>query len=435
MIDTAGDARTAGSGLGSRFWRLALSSGASNLADGVFKLALPLAAIAFTRSPTLVAGLELARSLPWLLFALPVGAFADRMDRRRTMIVANLTRTTLVAVLAVVLQTASGSIMLLYFVAIGTGIAEVFYDTSSQSILPNLVERGQLGRANGRLGAIELGTQQFVGPPLAGLLVAVALAAAFWTTTALWAIAVAALWALRGSFRPGRIAESTTIRTDIAEGVRFLTASPVLRTMAAMVGVANLASSATGAVFVLYAVGTDSILGLNETQFGFLILSGAAGSIAVTFVNERLEARVGRARALTISVLGMVLFTGAPAITSNIWAIAAAMFLGGALIMLWNIITVSFRQAVTPDHLLGRLNSVYRLLAWGTMPIGAAIGGLIAETLGLRAVFAIMGVVAATIFIPNHTITDAKLHDAESDGPNPNIARQHTSKHAASDCS
>lgn len=410
-------------GLGSRFWRLAFSSGSSNLADGVFKLALPLAAIAFTRSPTLVAGLELARSLPWLLVALPVGAFADRMDRRRTMIFANLARTSLVAVLAVVLQTGNGSVVLLYFVAIGTGIAEVFYDTSSQSILPSLVERGQLGRANGRLGAIELGAQQFAGPPLAGFLVGVALAAAFWTTTALWLVAVAALWALRGSFRPERTTEATTIRTDIAEGVRFLIARPMLRTMAAMVGVANLASSATGAVFVLYAVGADSILDLNETQFGFLILTAAAGSIAATLVNDQIEVRLGRARTLTIAVLGIVLFTATPAITTNVWLIAVAMFIGGATIMLWNIITVSFRQAVTPDHLLGRLNSVYRLLAWGTMPIGAATGAIIAETLGLRAVYATMGILAATLLIANHTITDAKLTDAENDGQNLNIAR------------
>lgn len=400
-------------GLGSRFWRLAFSSGASNLADGVFKLALPLAAITLTRSPALVAGLELARSLPWLLFALPVGAFADRTDRRRTMIFANAARTGLVGILAVVLQSGSGSIVVLYFVAIGTGIAEVFYDTSSQSILPDLVERDQLARANGRLGAIELGAQQFVGPPLAGLLVGAALAAAFWSTTALWALAVGALWALRGNFRPERSAETTTIRTDIAEGVRFLMTRPMLRTMAAMVGVANLASSATAAVFVLYAVGPDSILGLSATQFGFLILTAAAGSIGASFVNERIEARLGRARTLTIAVVGIVAFTAAPAITTNVWLIAIAMFVGGATIMLWNIITVSFRQAVTPNHLLGRLNSVYRLLAWGTMPIGAAAGGAIAETLGLRAVYGIMGILAATLLIANHAITDDKLDDAE----------------------
>lgn len=405
--------------LGRAFWRLAVSAGASNLADGVFKLALPLAAITFTRSPALVAGLELVRSLPWLLFALPVGALADRVDRRRTMIAANLARTVLIAALAVVLQTGSGSIAVLYLVAAGTGIAEVFYDTSNQSILPSLVERKQLGRANGRLGAIELGAQQFAGPPLAGLLVGVAVAAAFWTTTALWLIAIAALWTLRGSFRPARTTAPVSIRADISEGIRFLSSRPLLRTMAVMVGVGNLASSATGAVLVLYAVGDDSILGLDQPQFGLLILTAAAGSIAATFVNERLQSRLGRARTLTLTVFGMVLFAGAPAVTADVWLIGGAMFTGGAFIMIWNIITVSFRQAVTPDHLLGRLNSVYRLLAWGTMPIGAAIGGLIAEAFGLTAVFASMGILTATLFIPNHAITDAALDRAEHTRPDP----------------
>ncbi len=409
-------------GLGNRFWRLALSSGASNLADGVFKLALPLAAIAFTRSPTVVAGLELVRSLPWLLFALPVGALADRVDRRHTMIVANVVRSSLVAVLAAVLHTGSGSIALLYVIAFGSGVAEVFYDTSNQSILPNLVEREQLGRANGRLGAIELGTQQFVGPPLAGLLAGLALAAAFWTTTALWILAIGALWTLRGTFRPKRTTAPATIRADIAEGVRFLMTNPTLRTMAVMVGVANLALSATGAVLVLYAVGSDSILGLSQLQFGLLVLTAAAGSIAVTFVNERLEARLGRAHTLTLTVVGMVLFTGAPAVTSSVWIIASAMFVGGACLMIWNIITVSFRQAVTPDDLLGRLNSVYRLLAWGTMPIGAAIGGVLAQSFGLRAVFASSGVLTATLFIPNRSITDAGLDRAEHAAPDPRPA-------------
>jgi MFS family permease len=350
--------------LGGRFWRLTFSSGTSNLADGIFKVALPLAAIAFTRSPGLVAGLELVRSLPWLLFALPVGALVDRWDRRRTMILANATRTTFIVILALVLQAGHGSIVLLYFVAIGTGVAEVFYDTASQSILPSLVGRDQLGRANGRLGAVELGAQQFAGPPLAGLLVGAVIAAAFWTTAALWVLAVAALWVVRGNFRPAQSAERTSIRTGIAEGVRFLMARPMLRTMAAMVGVANLTSAATGAVFVLYAVGPDSVLGLQEEQFGFLVLAAAAGSIASSFVCEQIETRIGRARTLTIAVAGSIIFYLTPAITTNVWLIAWAMFIGGAMIMMWNIITVSFRQAVTPDHLLGRLNSVYRLLAW-----------------------------------------------------------------------
>ena len=400
---------------GHGFWRLAVASGLSNLADGVFKLALPLAAIAVTRSPTLVAGVELARSLPWLLLALPVGALADRLDRRRTMITANVARTTAVATLALAVQRDSGSIVVLFVVAFISGTAEVFYDTAGQSVLPSLVPRELLGRANGRLGAIELGGQFFIGPPLAGLLAGVGIAVAFGATTGLWLIAVVALVALRGRFRPERDTGPASIRSDVAEGLRFVVAHPTLRTLAAMAGVATLATSAAGTVLVLFAVGDDSALGLSQSQFGLLFLTSAAGSIAATAVNERIEHRLGRSHTLTLTMAGLVVFVGAPAVTDDVLIVAGSMFVGGALIMMWNIITVSFRQAITPDHLLGRVNSVYRLLAWGNIPLGAALGGLIAEAFGVRVVFASMGILAALLLIPARALTDTALEGAEND--------------------
>ncbi len=406
---------TEGAPLGGGFRTLAWSAGASNLADGIFKVALPLVAIGFTRSPGVVAGIELVRTLPWLLLALPVGAWTDRIDRRRAMIAANAARAIVVVVLALAIGTGAGSIGLLYLAAAGTGIAEVFYDTSSQSILPALVQRRQLGRANGRIAAIEHGAQQFAGPPLAGLLVAAGLAAAFWGAGALWVGAAAMLWWLRGQFRPSRAGPPPSIRADIGEGVRFLLSRPLLRVMAAMVGMANLATSAAGAVFVLYAVGDDSPLGLDETQFGFLVTTAAAGSIAATFVHETVERHLGRARTLTLSICGMALWIGAPAVTTNVWIVATSMFLGGMTVTLWNIPTVSFRQAVTPDRLLGRVNSAYRLLAFGTMPAGAAVGGLLAEAFGLRAVFATMGLLVLGLLLPDLTITDAGLDRAETE--------------------
>ena len=415
LSEQTGAVRNESGGLGGPFRLLATSSGLSNLADGVFKLSLPLIAIEFTRSPALVAGIETVRSMPWLLFALPVGALADRFDRRRVMVLANLARAALVLVASLVLTADGGSIAMLYVVAAGTGIAEVFYDTSSQSILPNVVPRARLSRANGRLAAIELTSQQFLGPPLAGLLVAVTLALAFWSSAMVWIGAVILLWALRGSFRPARTGAATTLRADIAEGVRFLLRQPLLRAMAVMVGIGNLASSATGAILVLYAVGDESSLGLTEAQFGVFVLATAAGSIIASFATERVQTAIGRSRTLTIAVVGMTFWVVAPALTTNVWLVAVGMLVGGFAIMLWNIPTVSFRQTITPDHLLGRLNSVYRLLAWGTMPLGALAGGLLAEAFGLRAVFVIMGAFTLTLLIPNAMITDERLDAAERD--------------------
>lgn len=399
--------------LGRPFWTLVTSSGLSNLADGMFKLALPLVAIHYTRSPALVAGLEVVRSLPWLVGSLQVGALTDRLDRRRTMVWANTARAVFVAVPAIVIAADGGSLWLLYVAAVGTGTAEVFYDTAAQSMVPSLVPRSRLDRANGRLYAVELGAQEFAGPPLAGAFVAVALALSFATPAVLWVVALAALLAIRGTFRPSRDGPPTTIRADVRQGVSFLINRPMLRTMALMVGMGNLANSATFAVLVLFAVGSGSAMGLTEPQFGILVAVGAAGGLMGGVVAERVQRRIGRARTLTLSVFGMIAYVATPALTANVAIIAATFFAGGLTVMLWNVTTVSFRQRVTPDHLLGRVNSTYRLVAWGTRPLGAALGGALGEGLGVRGVFAIMGLVTVAMLIPNRHITEQALTDAE----------------------
>jgi len=288
-------------GLGRRFWILLTSSGLSNLADGVFKVALPLVAITFTRSPLLVAGLELVRTAPWLVGALPIGALADRLDRRRVMLSANTARGLFVVVAAALISMDAGSLVVLYVAAVGTGIAEVFYDTAAQSILPSVVARSRLDRANGRLFAVELGAQEFAGPPLAGILAALGLAVAFATSGALWVMALVALIAVRGRYRPDRDGPSTTIRSDIRAGLSFLMSRSVLKTMALMVGMNNLATSAFFAVFVLFAVGPESALGLTEPQYGLLFATIAAGGVVGGFVAEWGQTRLGKARAPDLS--------------------------------------------------------------------------------------------------------------------------------------
>lgn len=399
--------------LGRSFWTLVTASGLSNLADGVFKVALPLLAIRYTRSPALVAGVELVRTLPWLVGALPVGALVDRLDRRRTMVCANAARAGFVAVPAMAIIANGGSLWLLYVAAACTGVAEVFYDTAAQSILPSLVPRSRLDKANGRLVAVELGAQELVGPPLGGALVAIAVALSFAVSAALWVVALAALLAVTGAFRPLRDGPRTTIRYDVREGFSFLMGRPLLRTMALMVGMTNLAGSATFVVFVLFAVGPESTLGLSEAHFGLLLAMLAAGGLVGGLIGERVQQGLGRARTLTLSVLGMIAYVSAPALTADVRVIAATLFTSGITIMLWNITTVSFRQRVTPDHLLGRVNSAYRLIAWGTRPLGAALGGAVGQWLGVRSVFVIMGLLTAAVLIPNRQISEQALTDAE----------------------
>ncbi len=400
--------------LGIAYWRLWTSSGLSNLADGVVKVVLPLVAIRFTDSPTLIAGLTFALTLPWLLFALPAGALADRLDRRRAMLGANAVRAMLLVVLVLTVMVDDGSIWVLYVVALCIGVAETIYDTSAQSILPLVVSRDQLSRANGRLYAAELTANQFVGPPLGGFLVAAGAAMAFATPAALWAVAVAVLLLVHGPFRIERD-ERTTMRADVAEGLRFLWRQRLLRTLAVIVGVFNFASNATWAILVLYAVGPASAMGLSEPAYGLLLTTVAAGSLLGSLVAEWVEQRLGRARSLVLTILGCTLLVGVPAVTANPFLIGAAFFVGGTANAIWNVITVSLRQRVTPDRLLGRVNSGYRLVAWGAMPLGAAAGGLLAQVLGLRAVFVVMALLTLALVAGMTKVTDEVTDAAERD--------------------
>ncbi|MBW8870743.1 MAG: MFS transporter [Leifsonia sp.] len=400
-------------GLGSAYAKLWTSAGLSNLADGVMKVALPLVAVRYTDSPALIAGLGFAFTLPWLLFALTAGALADRLDRRRLMLVANGARALFLACLTIVSLTGAGSIWLLYAAALCIGVAETIYDTSAQSILPQLVPRDRLSRANGRLYAAELTANQFIGPPLGGFLVAAGVALAFGTPVLLWVAAIGVLLLLRGRFRAER-SGPTTIRADIAEGLRFLRGSTLLRTLAIMVGVFNFASSAVFTVFVLYAVGPQSAMQLTDPAYGLLLTASAIGSVLGTFLAEPAERLLGRSRALVIAILGSLLTVATPGFTDNPFIIGAGLLLGGVTVSIWNVITVSLRQRITPTRLLGRLNSAYRLLAWGTMPLGAAAGGIIGQLLGVRLVFLIMGGLVVLQLIPMMWVTNRRMDEAEA---------------------
>lgn len=397
--------------LGASFWKLLTSSGLSNLADGIFKLALPLVAIRYTQEPVLIAGLSLVLSLPWLLFALQAGALADRLDRRRIMLAANIARGALLAAVAASVALGIESIWVLYLVAFCIGTTETLYDTSAQSILPQIVKRTQLSRANGRLYAAELATNQFIGPPLGGILVAAGAIIAFAVPAGLWIVAVGMLVLVRGNFRVPRDAPAS-MRSEIMVGLRFLWKSTVLRTLAFMTGLFNLTASAVFAIFVLYAAGPESAMKLTDAQVGLLFTTTAIGSLIGSFLAERIERAIGRTRALILAILGGGILIITPAFTANVFIVGVAFMLGGLGIVIWNVVAVSLRQLITPDRLLGRVNSGYRLLAWGTMPLGAALGGVLGQFFGLTPVFLIMGIATFGILGFLFALTDRTMNEA-----------------------
>jgi predicted MFS family arabinose efflux permease len=232
------------------------------------------------------------------------------------------------------------------------------------------------------------------------------------TPAALWLVAVGMLWLVSGSFRVTRGGPST-MRADIAEGLRYLWGHGLLRTLGIVVGVFNLASNAVFPLFVIFAVGPGSQMRLSEPAYGALLTTIAVGSLVGSFVAEAVERRLGRSRSLLLTAVGSSILVGAPAVTADPILLGVAFFVGGLTIMIWNVITVSLRQRIAPDHLLGRVNSGYRLLAWGTMPLGAALGGLLGQVFGVRPVFAVFALLTLSLLLLIGRITDARIEAAE----------------------
>lgn len=400
--------------LGRNFWRLWSSASLSNLADGVFAIALPLIAIQYTQSPTLIAGLALAGNLPWLVFALQAGAISDRKDRRWVMVSANVLRGLLLLALAAVIALDAGSIWALYLVVFVAGMAETLYDTSAQSILPQVVDRTVLPRANSRLYAAELTANEFVGPPLGGFLVTVGAALVLAGSGSVWVVAALVMLLLRGSFGTDHDG-STTMRADVAEGLRFLRHHRVLRNMALLTGVGNFAATASFAVFVLFAVGTTSAMGLSEIQYGVLMTATAIGALFGSFIAERAQRWLGRSRTLIAMIVATSVAIAVPAFTTNPWIVGAFLSLSGMTVVMGNIVMVSLRQRVTPDRLLGRVNSAYRMLAWGLMPLGALFGGLMADWFGFETLFIVAGVISLSTLGCMLALSDRAIGQAERD--------------------
>ncbi|MFB9681070.1 MFS transporter [Streptosporangium vulgare] len=375
-----------GTGLGRPFHHLWAASGLSNLADGVLLVGVPLLAISLTRSPVLVSLVSAATTLPWLLFALHAGAIADRRDRRRIMILAGWSRAAVLAATAAAAWYGVLTLPVLMAAVLLAGAAEVFADTSAQSALPAGLACDRLEAANGRLVATQTLGNHFLGAPLAGLLVGVASTAVFGTAALLYVGAALLLLGMRGRFRP-ETAPAQALRADIADGMRYLWGHRALRGLAAYSGVLNLAYGAYFAVFVLWVVGGGSRVGLTPGQYGFLAATLAAGAVAGSVLAGRLTRLAGENGAL----VGVTLLNGllllVPLLTPSPLAVFPAAAGIGAANAVTNVVSVSLRQRLIPDGLLGRVNATCRLIGMGAMPLGAAAGGLVAALAGLPAVF------------------------------------------------
>ena len=377
-----------------RYWHLWGAVASSNLGDGLVSLAFPWLASLLTRDPVAISGVALATRLPWLVFSLHAGALTDRFDRRRLMVVANSIRAVVALGMTIaVLQDAAG-LPVLYLAAFALGMCEVVFDNTSQALLPALVPRERLERANGTIMGAQMVIADFVARPISGALVGIALSLPFAIDAATAAVSAALIATIPGGVRVERTTAAPRVptHTRIAEGLRWLWAHRLLRTLALTLGVMNGLAAATMATFVLFA---QEILQLDGLGFGLLLATGSVGGLLGSLLAPNVTARIGPGPSLFTTIAVPVVSFSDTAATSNavVAGVALAAFTFTAIV--WNVVTVSLRQTLIPDELLGRVNSVYRFFGWGAMPIGTLLGGglvsLVANgatrELGLRAPF------------------------------------------------
>ncbi|HYN18658.1 MAG TPA: MFS transporter [Actinomycetes bacterium] len=400
------------------FAKLWAAQAISNLGDGMYGTALPLLAATLTRDPLLVSVVSFAEWLPWLLFGLVSGALLDRWDRRRVIWTVDAARCVIVGGLAVAVLLDQATIALLAAVGFLLGTGQTLVDTGSQSILPTLVsrDRDRLERANGRLVGTQVVTQELAGPPAGGFLFSVATWAPFAVDAVSFAAGSTLVAAIRGRFGPtaediGPGGRRTTLRAEIAEGLRWLAAHRVLRATAVMVAVVNLLAAGGGAVTVLFA---QEELGLDSLGFGLLLSGSAVGGVLGSLVAARLARVVGTAGIVVWTIVLSALAYLSFGLSTDPWLAGAMFGLVGFFTVVFNVVLGSLRQALTPDRLLGRVISAFRLFSYGATPIGSLLGGLVARSFGLRAPFVIAGVVipvAALVCLPAinaRTIAEAR---------------------------
>jgi len=381
--------------LPSSYHKVFTASALSNLGNGVSAVAYPWIASSITRSPFLLSLIGLMATMPWLIFSLPAGVFIDRFPRRSVIVATDVFRGLVTIVVAIVIwgdrhhihvvknidhhaaiHTNVALYLLLLIATFLLGCGEVMGNGASQTFIPLIVETDQLETANGRMWTSESIAQNFIGPPLASVLLGISVfaplafdGASFFASAGLIGLIASAL-IKKQTFKD----EKPNFRAELKEGLTWLWQHPFLRPLAFILGSINGINALAFSVFILFA---QEDLHTTVFTFGILSTGGAFGGALGGIMAGRVIKRYGRAKILKTVIIAPPLFLVATAF-SPVWEVvwvlvAIEMFFA----ILWNVVTVSMRQEIIPDEILGRVNSVYRCFALGSQPIGALIGGLL----------------------------------------------------------
>ncbi|HVF20936.1 MAG TPA: MFS transporter [Mycobacteriales bacterium] len=371
--------------LGAPFARLLAAAATTNLADGVRLAAAPLLVASVTSDPAVVGGAVFVQQLPWLLLSLPVGAYVDRVDRRRLLVLVNVARALLAASLAWAVATGFTRVPFLYAALFAVGVAEVVADNASSALLPSLVASDRLPRANARLSAAFHVGNHFAGPPLGAWLFVAGAALPFWTEAGAFTVAAVLLAGLpRPAVEAGDARPPGWLLRDVREGLGWLWRAPAMRLLALLLGAMNVTFMAAFAVWVLYA---RERLGLSGRGFGLLLTASAVGGLAGSAATGRLTDRFGVATLLRAGLLVETAVHVVLATTREPLVAGATMVVFGAHAATWGVVVATVRQRIVPDRLRGRVGSVYSFVTMGGATTGALAGGFLARWLGVVAPF------------------------------------------------
>ena len=391
-----------------RFAKLWTASTLSALGTGLTVVAAPLYVSARTSNALIVSATTGVAMLPWLLFALPAGVLVDRVDRRRLMVAVDWARAAAMGVLAVAILGGWSSIVLLDLVLFLINTGETAFEPAAQSMVPAVVPRDQLERANGWLvGGLTLSRYMIAGP-LGGFLFVVAASIPFFANAGTYAASAVLVGLVGGSYRVTRPGQAPSpdaparrvggpgsrVRAEVAEGLRWLLKQRMLRTMAILIGLLNITLAAATAVLVLLA---KERLHVGSVGYGSLFTCMAVGSLLGSAVGDRVIRRVTATWTIRIGLLVEALTHLTLALATNVYVVGVVMAAFGIHAALWTIVGTSLRQRLTPEHMLGRVSSANLFISAGGEVAGALLGGALAGAFGITAPYWVGFVVALIV--------------------------------------
>lgn len=388
---------------GADFWKFWAGQTISNLGSSFTEFALPLLIFKLTGSALNLAIASATTFLPYLLFGLPIGAWVDRVDRKRLMIVTDLLRALLLGSIPLLAALNMLSVWWIYVDGFLISTLTIGFNSAEFAAIPSLVGHGEadagqaLVTANGRIQA-SYSAATVVGPLLAGLLVAFLSLPALLLFDALsFVISAGALALIGKSFNAGGSARAaSSIWQDVTEGLRYVLGHPVLRNISLMMALVNFVGSTVYAQLVLFA--KDRLLA-SDSQVGLLYSAGSLGVVVLSLAAGPLRKRWSFSTVALGSLALQGLLVVAMALTRWYWAALPIWMLCSGLGILFNINTGSLRQAIVPNHLLGRVISIAGVLAWSAIPLGTLLGGLaITWTGDVALIYGVSGVL--TVIIP-----------------------------------